>query len=239
MNLILFFFIIIISLFIVRIGAVAFQVTGIEWSLAKFQALSCFTSTGFTTKEAELIVSNMQRRKIATVLMVLGNAGFVILIATFANSMRAPSYFKEVTIPYFNIKISGEFFPWINLVVISVLLYVGFKILTKTKIPKRITARIKKRLKKTDFINAVSYEEIVVATGGYGLINIQIDEKSPVLNKTISESGLRDWGIVVLMIERDDTNYPVPRLNTKILLGDNLVCFGQLERAKEELLKAR
>ena len=32
----------VVSWIIVRIGAIAFQLTGLEWSLAKFQSLSCF-----------------------------------------------------------------------------------------------------------------------------------------------------------------------------------------------------
>src|SRR4030042_6186578 len=87
MNLIIFTIVLVISFIVVRIGAIAFQLTGLEWSLAKFQALSCFSGTGFTTKEAELITGNKQRRKIASVLMVLGNAGLVIMIATLANTI--------------------------------------------------------------------------------------------------------------------------------------------------------
>ena len=79
--------VIFVSFVVVRIGAIAFELTGLEWSLAKFQSLSCFTGTGFTTKEAELITGNPQRRKIASVLMVLGNAGLVILIASFVSSL--------------------------------------------------------------------------------------------------------------------------------------------------------
>ena len=48
----LFILALISSFIVVRIGAIAFQLTGLEWSLAKFQALSCFSGTGFTTKEA-------------------------------------------------------------------------------------------------------------------------------------------------------------------------------------------
>jgi len=89
MNLVLFIIVIAVSFVVVRIGAIAFQLTGIEWSMAKFQALSCFTSTGFTTKESELITATPQRRRIASVLIVLGHAGFVTMIATLANSLRA------------------------------------------------------------------------------------------------------------------------------------------------------
>lgn len=46
MNLILFITTLLIALVTVRVGAVAFQLTGLEWSLAKFQALSCFTWGG-------------------------------------------------------------------------------------------------------------------------------------------------------------------------------------------------
>ncbi len=82
MSVMLFIIIVIASFIIVRIGAIAFQLTGLEWSLAKFQSLSCFSGTGFTTREAELVTGHPQRRRIATVLIVLGNAGFITMIAT-------------------------------------------------------------------------------------------------------------------------------------------------------------
>ena len=50
MGTVLFIIVLIASWIVVRIGAVAFQLTGLEWSLAKFQSLSCFSGTGFTTK---------------------------------------------------------------------------------------------------------------------------------------------------------------------------------------------
>ena len=74
-NSALFVLVLIVSFIVVRIGAIALQLTGLEWSLAKFQSLSCFTSTGFTTKEAELITGDPRRRRIASVLIVLGHAG--------------------------------------------------------------------------------------------------------------------------------------------------------------------
>jgi len=42
MNVLLFIIVLVGSFIIVRIGAIALQLTGLEWSLAKFQALSCF-----------------------------------------------------------------------------------------------------------------------------------------------------------------------------------------------------
>ena len=115
MNAALFIIVLFVSFIIVRIGAIAFQLTGLEWSIAKFQSLSCFTATGFTTKEAELITSSRQRRKIASFLIVLGHAGLVTMVATLANSLRAqqiietglskPFFFLDLQLPPFMVQL--------------------------------------------------------------------------------------------------------------------------------------
>lgn len=60
------------SLVCVRTGAVALERTGIGPEKARFQALSAFTNTGFTTREAEEITRFPIRRKIIAILIVLG-----------------------------------------------------------------------------------------------------------------------------------------------------------------------
>ena len=131
----LFIIVLTVSFIIVRIGAIAFQMTGLEWSLAKFQSLSCFTGTGFTTKEAELITGNRQRRQIASVLMVLGNAGLVIMVASLAASLN-PKYDTIIT------KLSKSFLPFtispqiamlINSLIIILVVYAVYKLFTNPK----------------------------------------------------------------------------------------------------------
>ena len=78
--------IILISAIVVRISAIMLKMTGLDDRTARFQALSAFTGTGFTTRDSEHIVNNEIRRKIIMVLMVLGNAGIVSVIATLALS---------------------------------------------------------------------------------------------------------------------------------------------------------
>ena len=119
MNLLLFIVALVVSFIAVRIGAIAFELTGLEWSLAKFQSLSCFSGTGFTTREAELAVGNPQRRRIASVLMILGNAGLLTLIATFANTLRPELTSTAFTIPFVNLIIPSSIIPFINLLLLS------------------------------------------------------------------------------------------------------------------------
>lgn len=220
MNLLLFIVILIISLIAVRIGAVAFQLTGLEWSLAKFQALSCFTGTGFTTKEAELITGNLQRRRIASVLMVLGSAGLVTLIATFVNTLR-PS--------------PSTLLPWMNLLIIVLSIGIIYLVFTRTGLSIKFTNALRSRIVKKELIKSVSFEELLVSTGGYGISNIEVCKDSPVLDKTILETGLRKYDITILVVERGEKATPNPSAGTKILLGDRLICFGKLDNIRKKL----
>ena len=235
MNLVLFIFVLIVSFVVVRIGAIAFQLTGLEWSLAKFQALSCFTGTGFTTKEAELITADAQRRRIASVLIVLGHAGLVTLIATFANSVRPATGMPKFTIPFLHGIIPSGWLPWINLLIIIFAVYTIYKIFTRSRFATKLTDFLRARILKKEIFKPVSFEELLIATGGYGVSSIEICEDTPILNKTLLESGLRQQDITVLAVERGGQMIANPSADTRIVLGDKIICFGKLENMRKEL----
>ncbi|MFH1783301.1 MAG: TrkA C-terminal domain-containing protein [bacterium] len=239
MNLILFFIVIVVSFIIVRIGAVAFELTGLEWSLAKFQALSCFTGTGFTTKEAELITSNPQRRRVASILMVMGNAGLISLIATFANSLRTDTFLPQLTMPFFTKVFKGhfpaQFVHVVDLFIIVSCLFMLIRILTHTKLAERFNSILRSNIIRKRIIKPVSFEELVVATGGYGVSSIEILSNSPILDKTIIEAELRSYDINILAVEREGRILPNPSADMKLLLADKLICFGRLDNIREKL----
>lgn len=234
--LILFILTLVVSFIIVRVGAIAFQLTGLEWSLAKFQALSCFSGTGFTTKEAELITGNKQRRRIASVLIVLGNAGLVIMIATLASSFvpqqtilsRLSESFLPFAIPPFLV-------IWVNLAVIIVVVYVLYKVFTHEKFARKLTNFLRKKIIRREIFQRVSFEELLLATGGYGVSRVAVCAGSPIANKTLARSELRKYDVTVLAIVRGQETIPNPEANMKILLGDELVCFGKLENIRNRI----
>jgi len=234
--LILFILTLIISFIVVRIGAIAFQLTGLEWSLAKFQALSCFSGTGFTTKEAELITSHKQRRKIASTLIVFGNAGLVIMIATLAGSLvPQETILSKLSESFLPFDIPPYLVRWVNLVIIMVLVYVIYKIFTHEKSVRKLTNFLRKKIIKKEIFQKVSFEELLLSTGGYGVSRITISAGSPVLNKTLANSQLRENDITVLATVRCAETIPNPSANMKILLGDELICFGKLENIKKKV----
>lgn len=72
-----------VSVFVVRIAAVALRLTGMPADVARFQARSAFSGAGFTTSESEAVVNHPIRRRLIGLLMLWGNIGLVTVIATF------------------------------------------------------------------------------------------------------------------------------------------------------------
>ncbi|WP_299732249.1 hypothetical protein [uncultured Tateyamaria sp.] len=71
-----------LSMIVVRIGSTALRLTGMSQAAARFQALSAFSGTGFTTSEAEEVMRHAARRKILSSLMVIGNLGVMTVLST-------------------------------------------------------------------------------------------------------------------------------------------------------------
>ena len=233
---ILFIITLIVSFVVVRIGAIAFQLTGLEWSLAKFQALSCFSGTGFTTKEAELVTGNKQRRKIATFLIILGNAGLVIMIATLAGSLvPQKTILSKLSESFLPFNIPPDLVKWVNLIIIVAVVYGIYKVFTHEKFVRKMTNILRKKIIKKEIFQKVSFEELLLATGGYGVSQIAVNAGSPVLGKTLAKSELREQDIMVLATVRGSETIPNPPANMKILLGDELICFGKLENIRNRI----
>ena len=234
--LLLFIITITVSFIVVRIGAIAFQLTGLEWSLAKFQALSCFSGTGFTTREAELITSNKQRRRIASVLIILGNAGLVIMIATLAGSLiPQKTILSKLSESFLPVAIEPSLVIWVNLGIIVVVVYVIYRVFTHERLARKLTNFLRRKIIKKEIFQKVSFEELVISTGGYGVSRVTVSAGSPVLNKTLYKSDLRKHDVTVLAIIREQQTIPNPAAGMEILLNDELLCFGKLENIRNEI----
>ena len=76
-----------VSVFIIRIAAIALRMTGMPDRIARFQCLSALTGAGFTTSESEMIVNYPVRRRIIALLIIAGNVGLLSLSATLVVSL--------------------------------------------------------------------------------------------------------------------------------------------------------
>jgi K+/H+ antiporter YhaU regulatory subunit KhtT len=207
--------IIVISAFIVKIAAVALNLTGLDNKRALFQSISAFTGTGFTTSDAELVVHHDIRRRIVMVLMVLGNAGLVSVISTLMLS-----FFKggmTVTPILINISI-------IMTAILAITQLSRNKVLTRN-----LTKRIQARLMKTSTFTGKHVEEILRLAKGYGIAEVILNEKCVDIGRTLFDSSFRQKDILILAIERGTSVIPAPHASDRLLLNDTLICYGKLE----------
>lgn len=210
---------ILFSFLVVRGAAVALMMTGMEKKKARFQALSAFSGTGFTTKEAEFVVNHPQRRKIVTWLIIFGNAGIVTVIVTATSSMATSR---------------GYQLP-INIVILAVGIFLIYKIATYKKFTRYWEKFIENKLIKSPVFEEATTEDLLHFLEGYGLVKKIVGAKSGLIDKTLAKSHLREKGAVVLGIEREKSWIPVPKANEVIKRGDRLVVYGPLNALRDIL----
>lgn len=210
---------ILISFLFVRAASIALMMTGLDKNKARFQALSAFTGTGFTTKEAESVVNHPQRRKIMRWLMIMGNAGVVTVIVTATSSMSTSQ---------------GYLLP-LNILILIVGILLIYKLAKYRGFTRKWEHFIEKKLIKSPVFEESATEDLLHFLEGYGLVKKIVLEESPLQGKSLVESKLNEKGILVLGIERDKKWIPTPKAAEIIKSGDNLVIYGPLEVLKSKL----
>lgn len=210
---------ILFSFLVVRAASVALMMTGMEKNKARFQALSAFSGTGFTTKESESIINHPRRRQIIRYLMIMGNAGIVTVIVTATSSMATSR---------------GYQLP-INIVILIAGVFLIYKVATYKKFTRRWEKFIENKLIKSPVFEEATTEDLLHFLEGYGLVKKIVGPNSSLNGKTLTKSHLREKGAVVLGIEREKTWIPVPKAAEKIVIGDRLVVYGPLDVLKKIL----
>ncbi|MBN1191487.1 MAG: TrkA C-terminal domain-containing protein [Dehalococcoidales bacterium] len=209
------FLVIVISIIIVRVGAVALRMTGLDEKTARFQSLSAFTRAGFTTKESESVLNNPQRRSIITWLIVLGNAGIVALIVTGTSSL--------VT--------SDDYRLAIDIAALAVGLYIIYRLAKHTGVfTHRLENLVENKLLRGKFFAWVPVEHLLHLADGYGVARIPVDEKSPLTpDKPFLDSRLPPAAaFMILGIERAGQWIPGPNPDEPVGAGDSLIIYGKL-----------
>ena len=205
------------SLLVTRIGAVALTLTGMSQDAARFQARSAYTGVGFTTLESEQVVNHPVRRKIAGILMISGNIGIAVVIASMMATFAAGS--------------DGGYWHFAVLFIGLAALWI---ITTQKWFDETIEAAISWSLRKWTTLDVRDYVSLLHLADGYVVLEIVVNDGDWVGEKPLAESQLALEGVLVLGIHRANGNYVgSPNGNTKISVGDNLTVYGPIERLEE------
>jgi hypothetical protein len=209
-----------VSILVVRGAAIALMMTGLDKKRAVFQAISAFTGTGFTTREAESVVGHEDRRKIISWLMILGNAGFVtVIVATTTSMIRS----RDVELP-------------MNIILLIIGILIIYKIATSTGFIRQWESYIETKLDRHQLFEKAPMEDLLHLAGGYGLVRAVIADDSPLAGGTLSSLKAMDKAVHILGVERGDDWIPMPTESEQVAGGDRLILYG-LQHNMKELLK--
>lgn len=208
-----------ISFLMVKIATVALVHTGVSQSLARFQARSAFTGTGFTTSEAEKAVNHPVRRRIIGFLMIVRSAGLVTGVSS-------------LILSFVNVSDRNEGLERAGLLLAGV---IGLWLVARSKWFDDLLSRIINwALRRWTRLASYDFEELLNLSGDYRVYEIEIEDKDWLAGKTLDELDLPEEGVNVLGVHRPDGRYiGAPDGATKIKSGDRVVLYGKKTRLRE------
>jgi hypothetical protein len=210
---------ILISFIIVRIGGFALQLTGIEPEIARFQALSAFSGTGFTTREAERVVGHRTRRRIVTILIILGNAGTVTVIATLVASFT---------------QVEGYAWFFIRLAIIIGGIVGLYQLIIRSNIGQRILDRLQRPIVKRILRAAPVTEDIFPVEKDWAISLATIKGNSRSIGLSVADISA-EGDIQILGINRAGSYVVRPGPEEKVAQGDRLLVYANRRAVKRIL----
>ncbi|MCF8104413.1 MAG: TrkA C-terminal domain-containing protein [Desulfohalobiaceae bacterium] len=211
--------VIFLSILITRVATIALTHTGLTRESAKFQARSALSGAGFTTSESEMVVNHPVRRKIVMFLILIGNAGIVA-----AMSSLILTFVSEGDQTSLSIKIV--------LLVCGIVAIWGFA--SSQWVDRRLSRLIDVMLKRYTKLNITDYASLLHLTGEYRLAELKIKTNDWLDGLELKQARLRDEGINVLGVRRQDGTYiGNPVGETSLQRGDSLVLYGRISAIDE------
>lgn len=212
--------IILLSIVVIRIGAIALELTGVSPEIASFQAQSAYSGVGFTTAESETIVTHPVRRRIIRILILLGSAGITTSIATLVLTFVGETG-RDLLIRGL-ILASG---------VLVIFLFARSRYIYN--IMKKVISRA---LERWTTLRVFDYEQLLGFNEGYTISRITVRHDSWLNDKKLSELRLDQEGILILAIYRKvhgkETFIGGPTGDTVIKAEDVLICYSRQDASK-------
>lgn len=204
--------IVVLSMLVVRVGAIALEKTGLSRDTAAFQAQSAFMGVGFTTVESEHVVNHAVRRRIISLLMLLGFVAVTstlgTLVVTFAAEPGGMSRPRKLLFVLLG----------------AVALY----LLNRFRAVERLLDRaITRALERSGGLHVIDYRGLMNLDKGYTIATLLVDEGSWLEGRTLRELALAEEGLLVLNITRaTGLVIATPASRTRLHRDDQLLLYG-------------
>ncbi len=200
-------------LLVTRVATVALTMTGMSLDHARFQARSAFTGTGFTTAEAEAVVSHPARRRIVMTLMLVSGAGTISVLGTLILSFAG---IDSTT--------GGLARAGLIVAALAVLL-----LLAHNRVVDRALRRVIERvLRRVTDLEVRDYAALLHLRGQWRVAQLPVGEDDWIAARPLDELRLPEEGVAVLDVERaEGTWIGAPREDLQLRVGDVVVLYGR------------
>ncbi len=211
--------VLVLLLVINRVATSALVLTGLSRDVARFQSRSALSGTGFTTHEAEDVVSHPARRNIVMVLMLVHSAGLVTIVISLILAFVG----QEEGMGRINI-----LFGLVGgVLVIGLLARSGF-------VEHHLNRVIGWALARWTSVETRDFVRLLDLRGDYNIAEIEVGEGDWLQDRTLESCDLIGEGVTVLGIRRKDGSYlGAPQMNAKISEGDTILFYGRSETLQE------
>ncbi len=208
-----------ISMIVIRVASVALVHTGMGREAARFQARSAFTGAGFTTSEAESVVSHPVRRRIVAWLMLAGNVGIVTAMSSLMLSF---------------VDMRGSQGAWLSLGALVSGLILLLAVSSSAWVDRHLCRAISWALKRFTQLDARDYARLLHLREDYGVSDLRVQPGEWLAGRTLAGAGLSKEGILVLGIECPGGPFiGAPAQDTEIRERDRLLLYGRTPRIAE------
>lgn len=209
-----------LSLLITRIATIALTATGMPRPSARFQARSALSGVGFTTTESEAVVAHPARRRIIMALMLIGSVGLATSIAGVLAGLVGGTPDGGERVTRAAVLVAG-----------LVLIYVGSM---SNRVDRHLSKIIGQALARFTDLDLRDYAALLHISGEYEVKEMLASPGAWITGRTLGELRLRDEGLLVLGIVRNDGTYlGVPTKLTRIEPGDTVILYGRDGRFAE------
>lgn len=205
--------VIVVALLVERVAAIALVATGLPIEVARFQARSALTGVGFTTREADGVINHPVRRRIVLWLMLIGNAGFVTIVASLVSSLSDAGSGSELIVRV------G--------IILGAMLVITF--VARSRVFERgLTKLILRVFRRFTDLDVRDMVNLLQLTKDYAITELQVRPGDWVADKPLAQLHLPDEGVLVLGIQRADGSFiGAPRGGTVVHAYDMLLLYGR------------